>query len=131
VVKLVFGTGYDKTRLTEFAAALSWARRHDLATGNLAAALEGFQGGLKAVVAAERAERRPAAKPDRSAAQRELLQAAAPLALVDEDLLGERFEAGELVLLVGRSDGHGRLEIVAPALRDGKLIAGAIAKAAA
>jgi hypothetical protein len=131
VVKLVFGTGYDKTRLTEFAAALSWARRHDLATGNLTAALEGFQGGLKAVVAAERAERRPAAKPDRSAAQRELLQAAAPLALVDEDLLGERFEAGELVLLVGRSDGHGRLEIVAPALRDGKLIAGAIAKAAA
>jgi hypothetical protein len=47
VVKLVFGAAYDKTRLTEFAAALSWARRHDLGAGNLPAALEGFAGGLK------------------------------------------------------------------------------------
>ena len=36
VVKLVFGVHYDKTRLTEFAAALSWARREGVAAGALA-----------------------------------------------------------------------------------------------
>src|SRR6185503_3532568 len=33
IVKLVFGIDYDKARLTEFAAALSFARRQDVALG--------------------------------------------------------------------------------------------------
>jgi len=127
VVKLIFGAGYDKTRLTEFAAALSWARRHDLARGNFATALEAFGGGLKAIVADERAARRPAAKPDRSAERRAALAAAAPLAVVTE--VGGEVPAGEFVLLVARSEGDGRLAIVAPALRDDKLVASAIARA--
>ena len=40
VVKLVFGSGYDKGRLTEYAAALSWARRQDLPAGALRERLE-------------------------------------------------------------------------------------------
>ncbi len=129
IAKLVFGVGYDKTRLTEFAAALSWARRHDLARGNLAAALEAFGGGLKGIVADERAARRPAAKPDRSAARREALRLAQPIATMDMAGIGEDLAAGEFVLLVARSEGDGRLSIVAPAVRDDKLVAGAIAKA--
>ena len=129
IVKLIFGTAYDKTRLTEFAAALSWARRNGLSPGNLGAALEGFQGGLKAMVAAERAARRPAGKPDRSAAKRRALSMAHPIAIlsgIDADVAD-----GEFVLLVGRREGDGRLAIVAPALTDQRLVASAIAKAAA
>src|SRR3546814_11875146 len=59
VVKLVFGMDYDKTRLTEFAAALSYAARNDVKPGHLQALLEGYEGGLKGVVAAARAMRRP------------------------------------------------------------------------
>ena len=36
VVKLIFGAGYDKTRITEFAAALDYAHRNIVAQGSLA-----------------------------------------------------------------------------------------------
>ena len=65
VAKLVFGADYDKTRLTEFAAVLSHARApRRSAAGGLAAFLEAVEGGIKGVVAAERALRRTPAKPD-------------------------------------------------------------------
>lgn len=70
VVKLVFGVDYDKTRLTEYAAVLSWAKRTKVASGALAEHLKKAEGGLKGIIAAERAFRReqdgkPAApKPD-------------------------------------------------------------------
>jgi hypothetical protein len=58
VVKLVFGADYDKTRLTEYAAALSHARRLTLPRGSLGDFLRNAEGGLKGVVRAERALRR-------------------------------------------------------------------------
>jgi len=58
VVKLVFGHDYDKTRLTEYAAVLSHAHRLKLAQGSLASFLGETEGGLKAVVKAERRLRR-------------------------------------------------------------------------
>lgn len=58
VVKLVFGADYDKTRLTEYAAVLSHAHRLTLERGTLARFLEDYDGGLKAVVKAERRLRR-------------------------------------------------------------------------
>ncbi|MEO7813932.1 MAG: hypothetical protein ABIR87_00615 [Sphingomicrobium sp.] len=64
VVKLVFGADYDKSRLTEFAAALSYAERRQIDFGQFLPFLDGQAGGLKALVAAERAARRPADKPD-------------------------------------------------------------------
>jgi len=54
VVKLVFGADYDKTRLTEYAAALSHAHRLSLPLGTLGEFLAGHDGGLKGVVKAER-----------------------------------------------------------------------------
>lgn len=62
VAKLVFGAQYDKTRLTEFAAAMSFAHRRQLPAGGMKLFLENFPGGLKAIVAAERRERRPEGK---------------------------------------------------------------------
>jgi hypothetical protein len=103
VAKLVFGAGYDKTRLTEFAAALSWAKREGLASGTLAQRIDAFPGGLKAIVAAERAARRPAAPPDRWAEVRARLRNAPPLARVDIAVAGE----GEFVLLLARRDALG------------------------
>jgi len=127
IVKLVFGIDYDKGRLTEFAAALSWAQRTGLGTGTLCAALEACKGGLKAIVAEERAARRPAAKPDRTAVRREALRHAAPIATLSDMIDGP---AGEFVLLVARTEGDGRVAIVAPALTDPRLIEAAIGKAA-
>lgn len=54
VVKLVFGADYDKTRLTEYAAALGYARRIGLERGQLGTYLSEAEGGLKGVVKAER-----------------------------------------------------------------------------
>ena len=54
VVKLVFGAEYDKTRLTEFATALSHAQRIGLAQGALFDYLRTAPGGLKGVVTQER-----------------------------------------------------------------------------
>ena len=46
VVKLVFGTDYDKTRLTEYAAALAHAHRIGLLSGQLGEYLANAPGGL-------------------------------------------------------------------------------------
>ncbi|HST35725.1 MAG TPA: hypothetical protein VLK25_03745 [Allosphingosinicella sp.] len=125
IVKLVFGAQYDKTRLTEFAAALAWAKREGVSEGTLARRIEAEDGGLKAIVAAERAHRRPAAKPDRWAEVRAELRSARPLAKLDLAVEG----VGEFVLLVARRDADG-LAIVAP-VADPKLIEQAIRKSAA
>jgi len=108
VAKLVFGAGYDKTRLTEFAAALSWARRDGVAPGELAGCIERFEGGLKGIVQAERRARRPAPRPDAGEAIRARLRAAPSRAEVSIDLPED---AGEFVLLVARRDGD-RLAIL-------------------
>jgi len=69
VVKLVFGADYDKTRLTEYAAALTHAHRQGIARGALGDYLRQADGGLKGVVKAERQLRREeAGKPAESTA---------------------------------------------------------------
>jgi hypothetical protein len=84
IVKLVFGIDYDKARLTEFAAALSFARRQDVALGDFQDFIEKQPGGLKALVAAERQARRPQDSPDRQGdAARARLRTAPPVSLAD------------------------------------------------
>ena len=102
VVKLVFGIDYDKARLTEFAAALSFAERQEVPLGGFLPLIETQAGGLKALVAAERQARRPEAKADtRAEAARARLRAAKPVALGDISS-DEEFA---LVLTRRRSDG--------------------------
>jgi len=82
IVKLVFGVDYDKTRLTEFAAALSYAEREHVDFGGFQDFVEQAEGGLKGLVAAERQARRPD-KPvvDKVEAGKVALRSAPPLAL--------------------------------------------------
>ena len=126
VVKLVFGAGYDKTRLTEFAAALSWAQRQGLAPGALAATIEAHDGGLKGVVQAERRARRPQPRPDRAEEIRDRLRTAPAFAHVEIEVESD----DEFVLLVARREHGGRLAVVAP-VADRKLTDQAIRKSAA
>ncbi len=107
VVKLVFGVDYDKTRLTEFAAALSYGKRHGLPTGGMRVFLEQYPGGLKAIVAADRRERRPAdkpVKPDNTREAARALESQAVLTLPGEDefivLVARRID-GERVGIIG------------------------------
>jgi hypothetical protein len=84
IVKLVFGIDYDKARLTEFAAALSYAQRQDVALGGFRDFIEKQPGGLKALVAAERQARRPEAQPDtRGEAARAKLRTARAISLAE------------------------------------------------
>jgi hypothetical protein len=113
VVKLVFGADYDKTRLTEYASALSHAQRLGLARGELADYLATAPGGLKGVVTEERRLRReeagkPVASRDapREALARKLRRLGhTPLAAVAASgseftlLVARRLPTGEVVLL--------------------------------
>ena len=58
IVKLIFGPDHDKTRLTEYATALSHGMRLGLPRGAMADHLAQASGGLKGVVAQERRLRR-------------------------------------------------------------------------
>jgi hypothetical protein len=102
IVKLVFGIDYDKTRLTEFASALSHAQRLSVESGGFLPLIEGFAGGLKGVVAAEREARRPQPKTDTAGdIARQRLRDANALEL---DSLGTEQEF-HLVVTRRRSDG--------------------------
>ena len=123
VVKLVFGGDYDKTRLTEFAAVLSHAKRSALPQGGLGSFLESAEGGIKGVVRAERALRRPAPRPDLFRQIAEELRSRTPLAHVAIDC------DSEFVVLLARKGGGG-LDIVAR-VDDNPFTERAIRKAAA
>jgi hypothetical protein len=124
VVKLIFGVDYDKTRLTEFAAALSYGRREGVAAGELSRFLERFAGGLKGVVQAERKARRPQATPVQAEDNRDRLRRAAVIASVEVPGSGE----DEFVLLVARRQANGALAVLAP-VNDAALVERAIKKA--
>ncbi|KRC81315.1 hypothetical protein [Sphingomonas sp. Root241] len=123
-VKLVFGVDYDKTRLTEFAAVLNYARRQDVPQGGFDAFLEVAPGGIKGVVKAERDHRRPAPKRDVFAQAAEEMRSRPPLGHVAIPA------QGEFVVLLARA-GHEGLDIVASFEDDTALTERAIRKAAA
>jgi len=113
IVKLIFGIDYDKTRLTEFAAALSYAERSNVDFAGFQEFVEQAEGGLKGLVAAERKARRPG-RPveDRIEAGKAALRAAPPLALAQ---LATNQEFA-LVLTRRNADGvHEVVELVADA----------------
>jgi hypothetical protein len=123
IVKLVFGADYDKTRLTEFAAALAHGRRLCLGLGMLRDFLESHEGGLKGVVLAERRERRPAARSDKTEAARILMRGAPPRAIVDVGAVDEEF-----VLLMARREADGSVAVLAPVPADSGLLDRAMRK---
>jgi hypothetical protein len=110
VVKLIFGADYDKTRLTEYAAALSYGLRETVAPGELPRLLERFSGGLKGIVQAERKARRPQAAPAERTDGRDSLRHATPVAHLDRQLPGIE----EFVLLVARRETNGAIAVIGP-----------------
>ena len=124
IVKLVFGVDYDKARLTEFAAALAYAWRQDVGLGEFRKLIEKQSGGLKALVAAERAARRPETKVDtKGDAARAKLRSATAISLADVPA-GEEF-----AVIVTRRNGDGSHEPVA-IVDDESLVERAIRKVA-
>ena len=114
VVKLVFGVAYDKTRLTEYAAVLQHAARNDVGAGGLPLFLDSFDGGVKAIVAAERAARKPIAERPR------------PPAIADRTAVARLAfdtgaEPGAIVVLVARVAADGMLDIVGSVANDAAL----------
>jgi hypothetical protein len=128
IIKLVFGADYDKTRVTEFAAVLSHARRHAVARGALPAMIDATPGGIKAVVAAERDLRRTPRPARRKADPLAALAARPALASVT---MKTAATPGDFVLLLARATGDGTLDIVASVDADEKLTERAIRAAAA
>ena len=112
IVKLVFGADYDKTRLAEYAGVLQHARRHAIPEGGLAGFLDGFDGGIKAVVAAERAARRPVKTVDAYARAAAELRALPVLANVAMGAVPLTAGGDEFVVLLARAGAHGTLDIV-------------------
>jgi hypothetical protein len=124
IVKLVFGVDYDKARLTEFAAALSYAQRQDLAAGAFQDFIEKQAGGLKALVAAERQARRPESAPDtKGEAARAKLRTAPSISLADLPA------SDEFAVVVTRRRPDGSHEAVA-LVEDEALVERAIRRAA-
>jgi len=124
IVKLVFGIDYDKTRLTEFAAALSNAQRNAVPESGFLAFIESQPGGLKALVAAERQARRPEPRPDtRGDAAREVLRAAGVLSLATV------VSNEEFVLVLTRRAAAGGYEPIA-AIDDAAMLDRAIRRSA-
>lgn len=110
IVKLVFGTGYDKTRLTEFAAALSYADRNAVQMGGLAELLGQSEGGLKGLVQAERRARKVASGQHVASVDgdpRPRLRAARARDLSEFAGSGEEF-----VVLVARREADGSVAII-------------------
>src|SRR3546814_4684847 len=107
IVKLVFGATYDKTRLTEYAAALDHALANMLESHALAAYLEQYAGGLKGLVRDMRQARRkekPAAASRTDAARKKLRS---KVALKPEEVPTD--EHG-FAIMVGRREADGRSE---------------------
>jgi hypothetical protein len=123
IVKLVFGIDYDKARLTEFAAALSYAQRQPIELGGFQDFIEKQAGGLKALVGAERDARRPEPRPDiRGEAARSKLRQAPALSLAEVAI------DDEFAVIVTRRRADGSHEPVA-ILSDEALIERAIRRA--
>jgi len=128
VVKLVFGADYDKTRLTEYATILDYARSLVMPAGSLAGHLESYAGGIKGLVRDVRDSRRvdTPTKPDRAVEARAKLRVAPAIALstISTDTDG-------LAVVVARREADGSISIVAALPQDAKLTQQVITHAAA
>jgi hypothetical protein len=102
VIKLVFGAEYDKTRISEYAACLSYAKRNNQEPGTLRALLEATEGGIKGCVKAERAARREERSkgPDNLSKAKDLLRELNPLM----DMFAGGSASEEFVLLLARRE---------------------------
>lgn len=111
IVKLIFGVDYDKTRLTEFATALTYASNNNIGRGQFAEFIGNYDGGLKGIVQAERRARKVARGEHVAVAEidpRVRLRGAKLRDLTE--FAGQ--EGDEFVILVARRGSDGSLALV-------------------
>ena len=110
VAKLVFGVGYDKTRIAEIACALSFAQAQHVQSGQFGDYLAHYDGGLKGLIADYRDARRDTGllpRPDSALDLRDSLRH-----VPARDLTEFTGGGAEFVLLVGRRNMHGEVELI-------------------
>ena len=133
IVKLIFGKDYDKTRLTEYAAALSFADRQDIPKEKVHDFLDDQPGGIKGCVKLERKARREAKGDvvDRLDAALDILRSAPVLARVKAPEI--LCDADEVIMILARK-GKGRskdsLELLQKVDGPASVLEGLIKKAA-
>lgn len=105
LIKLVFGADCGKSRLSEYAAALSFALRCDQPVGAIVQFLDAQPGGLKECVKAERAARRKdvGRAPATATPVEDALRGLPPIGKATDPGPG----SDEFVLLLGRRTGDG------------------------
>jgi len=123
VLKLCFGRDYDKTRLTEYAAALSFAQKNHQNGAGLPDFLDQFPGGIKGCVQAERTGRPvqqepPIQEENKHVASEMPAIASFPLASALKNKTGH----DDLCLILGRHDGL-RMDVIKILKEDEKLLA--------
>ncbi|MCF6215184.1 MAG: hypothetical protein L3J58_03315 [Emcibacter sp.] len=112
-LKLCFGAQYDKTRLTEYAAALSFAKKSHKSGAEMPEFLDQFPGGIKGCVQAMREGRvmvTDEAAQDSSEKKKKIIHAMAPIASFSITALAEKapeadINEDELCLILGRRNG--------------------------
>ncbi len=110
VMKLIFGKTYDKTRLTEYAAAISWAWRNDVALDDVSDFISNHPGGIKGCVKAERREKR------KLSGKTVDLVADAKKQLQQHDIIAETnidaSDKDDFVLLLARKNDQQKLDVI-------------------
>ncbi len=123
VVKLVFGSDYDKTRITEYATVLSHAHRQKIERGGLEQFLSQAEGGLKGIVATERRLRREEAGiavEDPQELREKLAQKLRELEALTFDAIAA--DGAEFSLVMVRRDGEGEVAVIGEIEHDIKLL---------
>gem|GEM_PF-92422 len=111
IAKLVFGAGYDKSRLAEYALALDYALHEGIEKGALAGQLGFYEGGLKGLVRDVRAARK-AGEPSRGA--RSLERAYRKISKAQRlDAGSLNFDEQGVTLIVARREHDGSVSFVA------------------
>lgn len=112
LVKLVFGPDQEKTRISEYATCLSYAKRLSREVGTVRELIESTEGGVKGCVKAERQARRQErpVKTDALEAAKAKLRKLGPITEITDQ--GDKQE--EFVLLLARRypEGGERLEVL-------------------
>jgi hypothetical protein len=119
IVKLVFGADYDKTRLTEYAAVLSHARRIGVGRGQLNDFLDGYEGGIKGVVKAERAAKLSTA--GHAPRPEDVAAAIAEMPVLAEVQIDTDLASGDYVVLLARVVDGGTVDVIAAIGEDAAL----------
>ena len=110
IIKLVFGKSFDKTRITEYAAALSYAQRLGQSSETLPEFLANQPGGIKGCVHAERIAKRK----EKGIAGDVTLEAAKEKLRLEKAIGQVEIEGveEEFVILLAKNKGDGVFEVI-------------------